>query len=67
MEQLNLQAHLNAQAHADEFVKEALVLHDRLGLLVRELLAAEVGAEPSLVLQLVARRLLPGPKATGFL
>lgn len=44
VEQLNLQAHLNAQAHADEFVKEALVLHDKLGLLVRELLAAEVGA-----------------------
>lgn len=44
VDQLNLQAHLNAQAHADEFVKEALVLHDKLGLLVRELLAAEVGA-----------------------
>ncbi|KAL4451614.1 hypothetical protein ABPG75_007276 [Micractinium tetrahymenae] len=45
VEQLNLQAHLNAQAHADEFVKEALVLHDKLGLLVRELLAAEVWRE----------------------
>ena len=44
LEQLNLQAHLNAQAHGDEYVKEALVSHDRLTPLVHELLAAEVGA-----------------------
>lgn len=43
LQQLNLQAHLNAQAHSDEFVKEALVSHDRVTLLVRELLAAEAG------------------------
>jgi hypothetical protein len=47
LQQLNLQAHLNAQTHSDEFVKEALVSHDKLSLLVRELLAAEVGAERS--------------------
>lgn len=45
VEQLNLQAHLNAQAHADEFVKEACVSLDRLGVLVHELLLAEVGAQ----------------------
>ena len=43
VEQLNLQAHLNAQAHADEYVKEALLSADRLTLLARELLLAEVG------------------------
>jgi len=43
VEALNLQAHLNAQAHADEFVKEALVSLDKLGVLVHELLVAEVG------------------------
>ena len=45
LESLNLQAHLNAQAHSDEFVKEALV--SRRGgcvdVLVQELVVAEVG------------------------
>ncbi|PSC69454.1 Zinc finger MYND domain-containing 10 isoform B [Micractinium conductrix] len=45
VEQLNLQAHLNAQAHADEYVKEALLSADRLTLLARELLLAEVWRE----------------------
>ena len=44
LEQLNLQAHLNAQAHSDEFVKEALVSLDKVTVLVQELLVAEVGA-----------------------
>ena len=45
LEQLNLQAHLNAQSYSDEFVKEAVVLHDRVTVLVRELLMAEVGSQ----------------------
>ena len=44
LEALNLQAHLNAQAHGDEFVVAALVSHDRITPLVHELLVAEVGA-----------------------
>lgn len=42
MQALNLQAHHNAAAHSDEFVKEALVLHDKMSMLVVELLAYEV-------------------------
>lgn len=41
LEQLNLQAHLNTQTHSDEYVKEALLSHDALTPLVRELLVAE--------------------------
>ena len=44
LEQLNLQAHLNAQSHSDEFVKEALVTLDKVTVLVQELLVGEVGA-----------------------
>ncbi len=40
---LNLQAHHNAASHSDEFVKEALVLHDKIRVLVVDLLAFEVG------------------------
>lgn len=40
---LNLQAHHNVSTHSDEFVKEALVLHDRLRVLVFNLLTHEVG------------------------
>lgn len=36
------QAHANVSSHSDEFVVELLVSHDKLGLLVRELLAIEV-------------------------
>ncbi len=39
---LNLQAHHCASSNADEFVKEALVLHDKLRVLVFDLLAFEV-------------------------
>ncbi len=39
---LNLQAHANAAGHSDEFVKEALVLNDKLRVLVFDLLAFEV-------------------------
>ena len=49
LESLNLQAHLNAQAHSDEFVKEALVARrgGRVDVLVQELVVAEVrGAHP---------------------
>lgn len=41
VEQLNLQAHHNAARQADEFVKDALLLHDKLNVLVRELLTIE--------------------------
>lgn len=40
--QLNLQAHQNAAAHADEFVMEALVSHAKMDMLVHGLLVAEV-------------------------
>lgn len=39
---LTLQAHHNVATHSDEFVKEALVLHDRLRVLVFDLLTHEV-------------------------
>ncbi|KAI3437714.1 hypothetical protein D9Q98_000162 [Chlorella vulgaris] len=55
LQQLNLQAHINAQAHSDEFVKEAFVSHDRITVLVRELLVAEVWRER--VLPLLERHL----------
>lgn len=45
VEKLNLQAHLNAQSHSDEFVKEALVCLDKVTVLVQDLLLAEVRAE----------------------
>eukprot|EP00879_Flechtneria_rotunda_P027397 GHRR01029345.1.p1 GENE.GHRR01029345.1~~GHRR01029345.1.p1 ORF type:complete len:141 (+),score=49.76 GHRR01029345.1:673-1095(+) len=42
---LNLQAHLNAQTHSDEFVLELLVSLDKLSVLVQELLVIEVWKE----------------------
>lgn len=36
------QAHYNAQTHSDEFVLELLVSHDKLSLLVQDLLVIEV-------------------------
>eukprot|EP00899_Mesostigma_viride_P004491 jgi/Mesvir1/14042/Mv03116-RA.1 len=45
IEKLNLQAHHNAMAHSDEFVMEALILHDKLAVLVHELLAIELWKE----------------------
>ncbi|KAK9815647.1 hypothetical protein WJX72_007380 [[Myrmecia] bisecta] len=42
VEKLNLQAHHNAQTHSDEFVMEGLVSHDKLTVLVQELLVFEV-------------------------
>ncbi len=39
---LNAQAHQNVAAHSDEFVKEALVQHDRINMLVFDLLLIEV-------------------------
>ena len=41
IEQLNVQAHHNAARQADEFVKDALLVHDKLNVLVRELLTIE--------------------------
>lgn len=38
-----MQAHLNAQQHTDEFVMDLLVSHDKLSVLVQELLVVEVG------------------------
>ena len=51
VERLNLQAHHSAASHHDEFVVEALVSHDKLPVLVLELIALEcwkVKAFPSL-------------------
>jgi HSP20 family molecular chaperone IbpA len=42
LQQLNMQAHINASQSRDEFVVEALVLHEKLPLLVRELIACEL-------------------------
>jgi hypothetical protein len=39
---LSVQAQHNVATHSDEFVKEALVLHDRLRVLVFDLLTHEV-------------------------
>ena len=39
---LNLQAHVNASQQRDEFVLEAFVLHEKMPLLVRELVACEL-------------------------
>ena len=41
VERLNLQAHRCVQEKRDEFVVEALVSHDKLPALVRELIACE--------------------------
>ena len=38
---LNLQAHVNAASMRDEFVLEAFVLHEKLPLIIRELVACE--------------------------
>eukprot|EP00884_Botryococcus_braunii_P023017 jgi/Botrbrau1/939/Bobra.0167s0050.1 len=50
IEKLNLQAHFNAQQHADEFVVEALVSHDKLGALIHDLLVTEAWKEQVLPL-----------------
>uniref|UniRef100_A0A061SCF1 Zinc finger mynd domain-containing protein 10-like n=1 Tax=Tetraselmis sp. GSL018 TaxID=582737 RepID=A0A061SCF1_9CHLO len=42
IEQLNIQAHHNAQTHSDEFVMEALVSFDKITVLIHELLVIEV-------------------------
>ena len=39
---LNLQAHVNAATARDEFVLEAVVLHEKMPLLIRELIASEL-------------------------
>ena len=42
LQQLNMQAHVNASQARDEFVVEAFVLHQKLPLLIRELIACEL-------------------------
>lgn len=42
IERLNMQAHVNASQMRDEFVMEALVLHEKMGVLVHSLLASEL-------------------------
>lgn len=42
LERLNMQSHANAKANADEFVMEAMITHEKLPLLVHELLVAEL-------------------------
>jgi len=39
---LNLQAHVNASQQRDEFVLEAMVLHEKMPLIIRELIASEL-------------------------
>lgn len=39
---LNIQAHVNASQQRDEFVLEAFVLHEKLPLLIRELISCEL-------------------------
>lgn len=45
LQALNMQAHANAQARSEEYVKEALVSHGAVPTLVAELLAAEAWRE----------------------
>ena len=45
LEKLNMQAHQNAAANADEFVMESLITFDKLPCLVHELLAAEAWSD----------------------
>mmetsp|Transcript_25646 Transcript_25646/g.59365 ORF Transcript_25646/g.59365 Transcript_25646/m.59365 type:complete len:125 (-) Transcript_25646:36-410(-) len=42
IERLNMQAHVNASQMCDEFVMEALVLHEKMPTLVHSLLASEL-------------------------
>ncbi|GAQ87507.1 hypothetical protein KFL_003580010 [Klebsormidium nitens] len=58
LEKLNIQAHHNALAHADEFVMAALVSYDKLALLVHELLVIEVWKDQ--VYPLIAAELAQG-------
>lgn len=44
---LNLQAHQSAMARSDEYVLEALLTFDKLGVVVHELLAIEAWKEVS--------------------
>ena len=41
IERLNIQAHQNVASHSDEFVKEALISHDKIAVLCHELLVVE--------------------------
>ena len=45
LEKLNMQAHVNASQQRDEFVLEAFVLHEKMPLLIRELIACELWKE----------------------
>ena len=42
LQKLNLQAHVNASQQRDEFVLEAMILHEKLPLIIRELIASEL-------------------------
>ena len=42
LEKLNVQAHVNASQQRDEFVMEALILHEKVPVLIRELVATEL-------------------------
>ena len=45
LEKLNVQTHVNASQQRDEFVMEALVLHEKIPLLIRELVSTELWKE----------------------
>ncbi len=63
LEQLNLQAHQNAVANAEEFVTESLLTFEKLPVLVHELLAVEAWREsvyPKIKDALAARNSMRG-------
>lgn len=45
IEKLNLQAHINAQTHSDEFVMAGLASHDKIAVLIHDLLVIEAWKE----------------------
>ncbi len=48
IERLNVQAHHNVATNSDEFIKDALILHDKFPMLVHELLVTEAWKEKAL-------------------
>eukprot|EP00730_Choanoeca_flexa_P020296 TRINITY_DN9921_c0_g2_i6.p1 TRINITY_DN9921_c0_g2~~TRINITY_DN9921_c0_g2_i6.p1 ORF type:complete len:296 (+),score=38.22 TRINITY_DN9921_c0_g2_i6:72-890(+) len=45
LEKLNIQAHINAMMNTDEFIHESFLLHDKVGLLIYELIEIETWRE----------------------
>ena len=64
MAKLNLQAHQSAMARSDEYVLEALLTFDKLGVVVHELLAIEAWKEVGQWRRLLVNRALIGGACT---